>query len=128
MFYLKSLHEVGLDGIFHQYGQRPAETDVICRYRLSLLVASYDDLSQTCAHVTKVCSQSEDGHDLTGYCDVELSLTSEAFFGGWLANGDLAEVAVICINDCQLEDTILKGVILIFKESSLNLYLCIIGY
>lgn len=115
---LQSLHQVGLDGILHENGERSSNSDVVGGDGDSGLAGTDDHASETkCTarigaqqtwrsrftvrqdlpllHILEIGSKSQDSHALRGYGNVEAGVPGEALLGGCLANSDFAEVSVV---------------------------------
>ncbi len=91
------LHQVGLNRVLHQHGQRAAGADIVRRDRLAGLARADDHRAQFLAHVRKAGGEREDGHDLAGDRNVVAGHAGHALFLGTLADGDLAQHAVVGI-------------------------------
>ena len=61
---LQGLHQVGLDGVLHQDGQRAGHAQVLGGDRFALLVGAKDHAAKALAHVCQAGGQGQDGHDL----------------------------------------------------------------
>ncbi len=94
----QGLHQVGLDGIFHQDGQRTGSAQVLSRHRFTLAIGPDHHPSQPFAHVTQVGGQRQDGHDLAGNGDVEACPAGFTLLFRSQPHFDLPQKAVIGID------------------------------
>lgn len=97
---LEGLHNVGVEGILEKSGHGTLGADVTAGN--SLLAAAsvtHDDVSEAVLEVLKVRGKAEDGHDLRGDGDVEVRLTGDTVAGATEAKVDLAESAVVHVED-----------------------------
>ena len=102
----QSLHQVGFDGVFHQYGQRAGYAQVFSGDGFALLIGADHDLAKALAHIGQVSGQGQDGHDFACYGDIEAGLAFEAFLIRAFANGDGAQEAVVGIDHASPGDAI----------------------
>ena len=96
---LKSLHQVGLDRILHEDSKGSRDANVVSSDRIAALARGDDHRTKPLLHVLEVGGQREDGHNFTGDGDVEAGGTREALLGSGLADGDLAQVTVVGVED-----------------------------
>ncbi len=68
------------------------------------LVAADHHAAQPIAHVRQIRRQREDRHDFAGHRDVESGGTREAFLLGPLADGDLAQHAIVGVEHAAPRD------------------------
>lgn len=93
----ESLHQVWLNGVAHEDGERASDADVVGSDGLALLAVGADHLAEAALHVGQVVAERQDGHAFTGDSNVKSSVAGEALLGGRLTNGGFAEVAVVDI-------------------------------
>ncbi len=68
------LHQVGMDGIFHQYGDGTCHTQVFHRKRLSIPFIAQQNVLDSAAQVIFIFRQAKDGHQLRCCRDIESGL------------------------------------------------------
>ena len=71
--YLQRLHQVGLNGVLHQYCEGTANTDVIRRNGVALLACRHDHRTETLPHVLQASCKSQDSHTLASNSDIVAS-------------------------------------------------------
>mmetsp|Transcript_14595 Transcript_14595/g.39308 ORF Transcript_14595/g.39308 Transcript_14595/m.39308 type:complete len:364 (+) Transcript_14595:281-1372(+) len=96
---LESLHERGHDRILHKYCEGSANAEVVCCDRLARARCTNDHGPQALAHVLKSRGQGEHRHDLRCHADVVAGLPRHALLSRALAYSDLAQEAVIHVDD-----------------------------
>ena len=95
----EGLHQGRHDGVLHQHRHRTCTSDILRRDGFALHVRANHDAAEFFAHISQVCCQRQDGHDLARHGDVKAGLTDEAFLSGTLSDGDRAQHAVIGVDN-----------------------------
>lgn len=96
---LQRLHQIRLHRILHQHRQRTSHPNIIRRNRIPTLTRRHHHRTQLLPHIRQTGGQSEDSHTLARDGDVEAGDALVALFGRILADGDLAEMAVVRVED-----------------------------
>ena len=94
----EGLHQVRLDGIFHQDRQSAGDTQVFGCDSLALSVRCHDHCAQAVAHVCQPGGQRQDRHDLTGNGDVVARPVLKALLVRSEPNLDLTQHAVVDVD------------------------------
>ncbi len=76
----QGLHQVGLDGVLHQDGQRAGHAQVFSGDGFALAVGADHHRAQALAHIGQAGGQGQDGHDLAGDGDIKAGAAGAAFF------------------------------------------------
>jgi hypothetical protein len=95
---LQRLHQVGLDRLLHQHGQRAGAADVFGGDRVALPVQADHHAAKALAHVVERGGERQNRHDLTGHGDVEAGLARAPLLLRPLAHSDLAQRAVVGVH------------------------------
>ena len=101
---LQGLHEVGLDGVRQQGGHGAVGLEVARVDRLTGVCIGDQDIAQTLFEVCQVVRQAQDGHDLGGDRNHEVVLARHAVRLTAKADGDVAQGAVIHVQDTGEQD------------------------
>ena len=93
------MHQVGLDRVFHQHGQRAGYTEIFRRNSFTLFAGSNDHATQAVTHVFQAGCQGKDRHDLRGDGNI---VTRAMFKTGFIlaeSHLDFAQETVVHIDD-----------------------------
>jgi hypothetical protein len=93
----EGLHQVRLDGVLHQNGQRASHAEVFSSHGLPLFVSSNHHTSEPVAHICQVSGEGQNRHDLGCHGDVEAGAVLMARFILAQPHLNLAQEAVIGI-------------------------------
>mmetsp|Transcript_27402 Transcript_27402/g.71923 ORF Transcript_27402/g.71923 Transcript_27402/m.71923 type:complete len:317 (+) Transcript_27402:847-1797(+) len=93
------LHQRRVHHVLEQNCQRPGDAEVIGRHRVAIRVGRKDDLAEAVLEVVRVGRQCKDCHDLRRHRNIKLRLPSPALLSGALPDSDLAEEAVVGVQD-----------------------------
>src|SRR5882672_1952541 len=96
---LERLDEVGLDRVLQQHRHRAVRLEILRENRFLLARVADDDLAQALLQVLERVGQAEDRHDLGGDDDIEPVLARVAVAGAAEAHGDVAQRAVVHVDD-----------------------------
>ncbi len=100
----QGLHQVRHHGVLEQGGHGAVGLDVLAGDGLHVAGIADDDIRQPLAQVFEVGSQAEDCHDFGSHGDVETGLAREAVARAAQGDGDVAQGAVIHVDDAAPGD------------------------
>lgn len=101
---LKSLHQVGLDGILHQGSQGTTGTNIVASDGLTAARSSDDHAAETLTHVVQAGAEGQDGHTLRGNGNIETSFTGLATLSGRSTNSDATQMTVVDVENTSPSD------------------------
>ena len=93
------LHQVGLQRLRQQHRHRAVGLDVAAVDRRAVAPIGDDDVAKTLLKIFKIGRKAQDGHDLGRHGDVEAGLAREAVRYAAEAGHDIAERAVVHVDD-----------------------------
>jgi hypothetical protein len=92
------------DGVLHQDHQGTSNADVVGRDGLAFAARSDDHAAEAFLHIAQAGGERENRHDLAGDGDIESRGPSRALFFRTLADRNLAEKTIVCIDDAAPGD------------------------
>src|SRR5690606_15271003 len=101
----QGLYHVRHQGILEQRGHGAISLDVGTGDGLQFAGVTHNDGTQAATQVFDVGGQTENGHDFRGDSNIETGLTREAVAGATQAGDDVAQGAVVHVDDAAPVDT-----------------------
>ena len=101
---LERLHEVRLDRVLEEQGERTRDAELLGADGAAVAAVSDDDLAEALLHVLEARREAEDGHHLRGHRDVEARLARRAVSLAAEADDDVAQRAVIEVEHAFPDD------------------------
>ena len=95
----QGLDQVRLDSIAQQGGHRAVGLEVTRRHGLLGARVAHHDVTEALLQVGEIAREAQDGHDLGRHHDVETILPGKAVCGPAQADGDIAQGAIVHIDD-----------------------------
>ena len=98
------LYEVGMYGIFQEYGDGAGNAEFSHREGLAVESEAEDDALDAAAQVGRAGGEAEDGHEFRSGGDVETALRSDAVGAGAESGDDAAQAAVVHVEHAAPDD------------------------
>eukprot|EP01137_Pigoraptor_chileana_P008991 Opistho-2@56591 len=101
---LEGLHEVGANGVLHKHSESTGNTEVVGGHRASRAARGDDHITQALAHVLWRGRERKHSHDFGRNRNVETGDALVADLRWRLADGDLAQKAVVGVHHAAPRD------------------------
>ena len=92
-----SLHQIGMNGIFHQYGYRSCNTQIFHRKRITVHRVTQQNIFDTAAQVALVLSQTKNGHQFRCSRNIESRLLWNSICRTVQSGHDMTQIPIIDI-------------------------------